>query len=58
MRDGEKNGRSKLTWEIVRELRKQWKLKTHRSSLEMSLSCGVSQSTMHDMLIGKTWVRE
>lgn len=54
MRNGEKNGRHKLTREKVLEARKKWR-EEKLSSLFLSIEHGVSQSTMHSALIGKTW---
>lgn len=56
-RRGEKNGRSKLTWEFLDYARPLWKEKKV-SSYELSYEADVSQSTMHNALTEKTWKPE
>lgn len=53
MREGETNGRHKLTWAKVLQAREAWK--KGRSSFDLSLDYGVSQSTLYYALVGKTW---
>ena len=70
-REGTKNGRSKLTWELVKRIREQYrkhrKNKWNRnrpgqaseySILSLAVNHDVSISTMWELLSGRTWKKE
>lgn len=54
MREGEKNGRSKLTWDLVREIRQRYR-KGDSSTYKLSLDYDMAQSTIHDIVAGDAW---
>lgn len=51
---GSQNGRSKLTAEDVRELRRR-KKETDATYKELAQECGVSHYTVKDAVLGNTW---
>ena len=62
-REGERNGRAKLNWSLVKRLRKIYKKgkpfqKNRVSCLNLSLDHDVSPSTMWSMLAGKSWINQ
>lgn len=62
MREGEKNGRAKLTWAMVKRLRRIYKKgepfkKNPVSILNLAIDHDVSTGTMWDAITGRTWRR-
>lgn len=60
MREGEKNGRAKLTWRTVERLRRIYRKgepfkKNPVSILNLAIRFDVSTGTMWDAIAGKTW---
>jgi DNA invertase Pin-like site-specific DNA recombinase len=51
---GEKNNHSKLTWEQVREIRKNYIRKVHRHK-DIARQYNVSRATISFLLSNKTW---
>lgn len=52
---GDKNGRSRLTWEIVRSIRRAWATGIHtRASIAKSLN--VAATTVERIISGKRWI--
>jgi hypothetical protein len=54
MREGDKNGRSKLTWEIVREIRRRYR-KGPVSTYTLALDYNVAQGTIYPIIAGTSW---
>lgn len=53
IRDGEHNGHHKLTWDQVREIRKQ--LIEGKSAYSLSLFYGVTKTSIHSIKYYETW---
>lgn len=51
---GEKNGRAKLTWEKVREIRERYKSQ-EVTTLELALDYDMNQSTIWGIVTGANW---
>lgn len=72
MRTGELNGRAKLTWDVVEQLRQTYRRSRQRyhnesrnhpernrvSVFKLALDHDVSPGTMYDALVGKTWSKK
>lgn len=53
---GEKNGRAKVTWEIVKRLRFEY-ASTSLSTYTLARQYKLAQSTVHDIVTQRTWLR-
>lgn len=59
MREGEKNGRSKMTWDLVRQMRRRYakgkRTGRHVSMYTLALDYEINQSTVYGIIAGETW---